>query len=79
MKVTATYDFEINNADMEKAVEKAVKNHLANNPDFVQVVRCKDCDHASFVAWCSKYECGKIDGLVVFSDDYCSFGRRADE
>lgn len=44
--------------------------------DVVEVVRCKDCEHSSFVKSCSKYECRKGFGTLKFSNDFCSYGER---
>lgn len=51
---------------------------LADIPpaDVAPVVRCKDCIYSSFVSHCSKYECGRLEDILFFSDDFCSYGKR---
>jgi hypothetical protein len=44
--------------------------------DVVEVVRCKECKHSSFIKSCSKYECKKGCGSLKYSNDYCSYGER---
>ena len=44
--------------------------------DAVEVVRCKECKHSSFVSSCSKYECKKGCGALKYSNDFCSYGER---
>ena len=48
------------------------------NADAVEVVRCKDCKYSSFIKSCSKYECSKGCGALKFSNDFCSYGERAE-
>lgn len=57
-----------------KMFENAIDN--AQTVDAVEVVRCKDCKYSSFVSHCSKYECGRLEDVLFFSDDYCSYGER---
>lgn len=47
-----------------------------NKADVVEVVRCKDCKHSSFVKSCSKYECRKGCGTLKYCNDFCSYGER---
>ena len=44
--------------------------------DFVEVVRCKDCDH--YLVWSNGTEMHKCDicDREVYADDFCSFGKR---
>jgi hypothetical protein len=44
--------------------------------DVVEVVRCKDCEHSYFIKSCSKYECRKDGGVLKYSTDFCSYGKR---
>ena len=43
-----------------------------NKTDFVEVVRCKDCD-ISHNRWTG---CPKMGGLIPPPDHFCSYGRR---
>ena len=47
--------------------------------DIVEVVRCKDCKyHEDLEA--GGVKCGRIEGLLmIFPNDYCSYGRRRTE
>ena len=58
--------------------ERYFLNLLDNTPtaDVVEVVRCKECKHSSFIKSCSKYECKKGCGSLKYSNDYCSYGER---
>lgn len=64
--------FEVSDEQLEQAIEKAMKS----NPDYVAVVRCKNCK------WFNKEGCAIQ--IVDESDkpsenDYCSFAERATE
>ena len=63
--------------DWNKAIEEAI-SVIEDSPeeDFAPVVRCKDCIYSSFVSHCSKYECGRLEDILFFSDDFCSYGKR---
>ena len=46
--------------------------------DFVEVVRCKDCQHYNPEA--TEWRCDLVTGLVEpFDDDFCSYGERRTE
>ena len=47
--------------------------------DAVPVVRCENCHYATWAAWADKYSCGQVQGLLVFGDHFCAFGRRKEE
>lgn len=47
--------------------------------DAVEVVRCKDCIYASFYPNKLMYECGRYEDVLMFPDDYCSYGKRRGE
>ncbi len=47
--------------------------------DAVEVVRCKDCIYASFYPNKLMYECGRYADVLMFPDDYCSYGKRREE
>ncbi len=69
MNVEMKTEFEIDDEVFNRAVEKSLKNL----PDFVCVIRCKDCK------WFNKDGCAI--GIVDDSDkptenDYCSFAER---
>lgn len=74
---------------IEQVGDKAIYRHIALTAEMmaqalkengVEIpVRCKDCKYAKFIARCSKYMCGKYEGSLMFSNDFCSYGeRRAD-
>lgn len=44
--------------------------------DVVEVVRCKDCKHASFLYSCGGYMCKKGCGATKSENDFCSYGER---
>lgn len=44
--------------------------------DGVEVVRCKDCIYASFYPQKLMYECGRYADVLMFPDDFCSYGER---
>ena len=44
--------------------------------DAVPVVRCKDCIYASFYSNKLMYECDRYADVLMFPDDYCSYGKR---
>ena len=58
---------------LECAISQVQKQPTA---DVVEVVRCKECKHSSFIKSCSKYECKKGCGSLKYSNDYCSYGER---
>lgn len=58
-----------------------------NNPDVVEVVRCKDCKHASLTydgeckycqRWKEKYD-GESVSLYLDGDFYCAWGERRED
>lgn len=55
----------------EQDVEKRCK-HIKNKADFVEVVRCKDCDipHNKWTG------CPKLNGLIPPPDFFCGHGER---
>ena len=57
-----------------------VANAIEHAPacDVVEVVRCKDCVYSYFVSQYSKYECSRW-GILLFSNDFCSFGERKED
>jgi hypothetical protein len=55
-----------------KAIEEAPAE------DVVRVVKCKDCKYHEDLD--GGVKCKRIDGLLmIFPDDYCSYGRRTKE
>lgn len=36
--------------------------------------RCEECKYAIYRRWADKYECGKVRGLMNFSDHFCGYG-----
>lgn len=65
--------------ELEK-LRKEKDNAIEHTPacDVVEIVRCKDCVYSYFVSQYSKYECSRL-GILLFSDDFCSFGERKEE
>ena len=59
----------------EEAIE--AWNRRANAA--VEVVRCKDCIYASFYPQKLMYECGRYADVLMFPDDFCSYGKRRGE
>ena len=60
--------------------DKEPCDHFKNEADFVEVVRCKDCEHSSYLYSCERYMCKKGHGATKKEDDYCPYGeRRKDE
>lgn len=47
--------------------------------DAVKVVRCKDCNHATFDLNGKYIWCDRLDGIVTFYDDFCSYGERKEK
>ena len=67
----------------EKHLEKAIDNYMRENPDVVEVVRCKDCKHSVKYEFkndaCYKFTmCRRRESYSegVEDDDYCSYGER---
>ena len=44
--------------------------------DVVEVVRCKDCEFASYLYSAKKYMCKKGCGATKCETDFCSYGFR---
>lgn len=62
------------NADVYLLVRKILNDAPA--VDAVEVVRCKDCKHATFLYSIGKYMCKKGCGAIKAVDDFCSYGER---
>lgn len=62
----------------EVTIDKGdVIRYLKKN-DYVQVVRCKDCDNADY-AGCPRGTCYCMEhGTYFKSDDYCNYGKCED-
>lgn len=54
-------------------------NDVESTIDDVPVVQCKDCVYAKFNVRCSRYWCGKNAGVLMYSNDFCSYGKRKEE
>ena len=70
MNVEMKTEFEID----DEVFSRAVENSLKNSPDFVYVIRCKDCK------WFNKVGCAiRIvdDSDKPTENDYCSFAERS--
>ena len=76
--------------DMEDELALISCFSFKNKADFVEVVRCKECEHGrelnDFEKRCYIEECvacSKIhsnsDRLVMLPTDFCSYGERKDE
>ena len=46
--------------------------------DVVEVVRCKNCMHSSFLHSLGRYMCRKGCGATRTGDDFCGYGERSD-
>lgn len=44
--------------------------------DYVEVVKCKDCVHATESIYRQELLCERVEGMRMFDDDYCSYGVR---
>ena len=80
MNITVPLKIEFDEKDLEKAIDKYVRD----NPDMVEVVRCKDCK--LWKCYDERYGVGKcqnpLNGFFAeFSDneDYCSYGERRED
>ena len=46
-----------------------------NKDDFVEVVRCKDCEH--WIYWADEKRCScDLHHIYTIRDDFCSYGER---
>lgn len=61
------------------AIKDIERLPAADAVDVVEIVRCKDCKYSSFVSYCSKYECGRIEDVLFFCNDFCSYGKRKED
>lgn len=62
------------------ATEQAYRNgyEAGYNAAKDEIVHCKDCVYSYFVSQYSKCECSRL-GILLFSDDFCSFGERKED
>jgi hypothetical protein len=66
-------EFYIPDEEFERIIEEAIKN----NPDFVLVVRCKDCKHrVEGSKMCAHPKAIGWDAIEPDDDDFCSCGER---
>ena len=72
MELTIPIKIEVDDKHLENAIDK----YMRENPDMVEVVRCKDCQNAI----CSEgyYICCSL-GIRVDGDFYCANGERKEE
>lgn len=62
---------------LEWAKDECIRQaHCMPAADVVEVVRCKDCKHASFLYSCGGYMCKKGCGATKSENDFCSYGER---
>lgn len=68
-------------AEMRGANKIMSRIKSALSVDAVEVVRCKDCEHATdegeFGHFCRQFPFGGMGGLTN-DDDFCSYGERKD-
>ena len=57
----------------DRQICKACEEHGKKKPDFVEVVRCKDCKHYSVMESCL-FHCVGFE-----KDDFCSYGERKED
>ena len=72
----ALKDFESCNAENPRWTPQRVKTLLLRQPaaDVAQVVRCKDCRHSKYAAWCEGYACCRTVGEYHRADFGCTAG-----
>jgi hypothetical protein len=58
----------------EEGVDKSCK-HFRNKADFVEVVRCKDCQYANDCGTICRYSVGRD----VKPDHFCGYGEKKEE
>jgi hypothetical protein len=80
MKLTIPLQIEVDDKNLENAIDKYMKE----NPDVVEVVRCKDCKHhpdnggecdRSITHTSRDYVC-EVNTYRYIGIDYCSYGER---
>ena len=76
MKLTAKYEFDVSSEEIEKSIEKSIDKWLKENPDYVLVVRCKDCKCFNYAGCAIEIN---VESDRPNEDDYCSFAERKDE
>lgn len=73
------------NAPIISRTYQAVLHMVENLPtaDFVEVVRCKNCEHRKEVPDCQKklyssscVACSYHSGLIMDGNDFCSYGEK---
>ena len=70
--IKAQMELDVTEEQFSEAVERAFKN----NPNFVLVVRCKDCKYKFEENGHSRKGC-PLDGVGFMNDDdFCSYGER---
>lgn len=65
--------------DSENVEIKCPFKSFKNKADFVEVVRCRDCEHAKYNNRCDALFCKlKKEATMVKAMDFCSYGERSD-
>ena len=57
---------------VKKALEMA-------HADLVPVVRCRDCQYATWAIWAQRYNCEKVRGLMTADNHFCAWGKRRED
>ena len=54
-----------------------IRNKIRRMPaaDVAEVVRCKDCRHSKYAAWCEGYACCRTVGEYHHADFGCTAGK----
>lgn len=47
--------------------------------DLVPVVRCRDCQYATWAIWAQRYNCEKVRGLLTADNHFCAWGKRRED
>ena len=73
----ALKDFESCHTENPNWTPQRVKTLLLRQPaaDVAEVVRCKDCRHSKYAAWCEGYACCRTVGEYHHADFGCTAGK----
>lgn len=76
MKVTIPLQIEVDDKHLENAIDK----YMRENPDVVEVVRCKDCiNWETGYRYCRRIGVNFNGDSPVGMNDYCSCGERRED
>lgn len=71
-------DCAFNNLDIDKATFYKNCYNFKNKADFVEVVRCGDCQYSFYISAKDELECRKHNGCLKYPHDFCSYGERSE-